>query len=96
MLLSRGVRIGLRVATALTLGFIYLPIALIVLYSFNSARVASWPIAGLTLDWYGRALATPGVRTALFTSLEAAIGATRLRLANSCSRPELRGFYRAG
>jgi putative spermidine/putrescine transport system permease protein len=80
MLLSRGVRIGLRVATALTLAFIYLPIALIVLYSFNSARVASWPIAGLTLDWYGRALATPGVRTALFTSLEAAIGATVVSL----------------
>src|SRR5207253_10425695 len=63
MLLSRGVRIALRLATAATLAFVYLPIALIILYSFNSARVASWPIAGLTLDWYGRALATPGVRT---------------------------------
>ena len=80
MLLSRGLRIALRVATALTLAFIYLPIALIVLYSFNSARVASWPIAGLTLDWYGRALATPGVRNALFASLEAAVGATALSL----------------
>jgi putative spermidine/putrescine transport system permease protein len=80
MLLSRGVRIALRVATALTLGFIYLPIALIVLYSFNSARVASWPIAGLTLDWYGRALATAGVRTALLASLEAAVGATVVSL----------------
>ena len=80
MLISRGVRIALRVATAATLGFIYLPIALIVLYSFNSARVASWPIAGLTLDWYGRALATPGVRTALLASLEAAIGATVVSL----------------
>jgi putative spermidine/putrescine transport system permease protein len=80
MLVSRGVRIALRVATALTLGFIYLPIALIVLYSFNSARVASWPIAGLTLDWYARALATPGVRTALVASLEAAIGATLVSL----------------
>ena len=80
MLLSRGVRIALRMATALTLAFIYLPIGLIVLYSFNSARVASWPIAGLTLDWYGRALATPGVRTALVTSLEAAVGATVVSL----------------
>jgi putative spermidine/putrescine transport system permease protein len=80
MLLSRGVRIALRVASALTLAFIYLPIALIVLYSFNSARVASWPIAGFTLDWYARALANAGIRSALVASLEAAIGATIVSL----------------
>ncbi len=80
MLLSRGVRIALRVATALTLAFIYLPIVLIVLYSFNSAKVASWPIGGFTLDWYARALANNGIRSALVTSLEAAIGATVVSL----------------
>jgi putative spermidine/putrescine transport system permease protein len=80
MLLPRGLRIALRVATAVTLAFIYLPIALIVLYSFNTARVASWPIAGLTLDWYVRALGNTGVRTALLTSVEAAIGATAVSL----------------
>ena len=80
MLLPRGLRIFLRVATGATLVFIYLPIALIVLYSFNSARVASWPIAGLTLDWYGKALGNAGIRSALLTSLEAAIGATIVSL----------------
>jgi putative spermidine/putrescine transport system permease protein len=80
MLLPRGLRIALRLATAVTLAFIYLPIALIVLYSFNTARVASWPIAGLTLDWYVRALGNTGVRTALLTSVEAAIGATAVSL----------------
>jgi putative spermidine/putrescine transport system permease protein len=80
MLLSRGVRIALRVATGLTLAFIYLPIALIVLYSFNAARVASWPISGLTLDWYARALGNAGVRSALITSVEAAVGATIVSL----------------
>src|SRR5207244_6871330 len=80
MQLTRGLRIGLRIATGLTLAFIYAPIVLIVLYSFNSARVASWPIAGLTLDWYGRALGNAGVRSALFTSVEAAIGATVVSL----------------
>ena len=80
MLLSRGLRVALRLASALTLAFIYLPIALIVLYSFNSARVAAWPIAGLTLDWYGRALGNAGVRSALVTSLEAAVGATVVSL----------------
>ena len=50
MTLSRGVRIGLRIATGLLLAFIYLPIGLIVLYSLNTARVATWPIRRLTLD----------------------------------------------
>jgi putative spermidine/putrescine transport system permease protein len=80
MLLPRGLRIGLRVATAVTLSFIYLPIVLIVLYSFNASRVASWPITSLTLDWYGRALGNAGVRTALITSIEAAVGATIVSL----------------
>jgi putative spermidine/putrescine transport system permease protein len=80
MLLPRGLRIALRIASGLTLAFIYLPIAIIVLYSFNAARVATWPIAGLTLDWYGRALGNAGIRSALLTSLEAAIGATILSL----------------
>jgi putative spermidine/putrescine transport system permease protein len=80
MLLPRGLRIALRVASALTLAFIYLPIAIIVLYSFNTARVATWPIAGLTLDWYGRALGNAGIRNSLVASLEAAVGATVVAL----------------
>ena len=80
MRLRRRSRIALRGAVAVTLAFIYLPIALIVLYSFNSARVASWPIAGLTLDWYARALGNAGVRTALITSVEAGVGATAVSL----------------
>jgi putative spermidine/putrescine transport system permease protein len=80
MSLSRGLRIALRVATFAILVFVYFPIALIVLYSFNSSRVASWPIQGLTLEWYGRALSNPGIRTSLLTSFEAAIGATIVAL----------------
>jgi putative spermidine/putrescine transport system permease protein len=80
MLLPRGVRIALRIASAATLGFIYVPILVIVLYSFNSARVATWPISGLTLDWYARALGNAGIRNALLASLEAAVGATLLAL----------------
>jgi putative spermidine/putrescine transport system permease protein len=80
MQLSRGVRAALRIATGLTLAFIYLPIVLIVLYSFNSAKVASWPLAGLTLDWYAKALGNAGIRNALVLSVEAAIGATIVSL----------------
>ena len=48
MTVPRGVRICLRIASALLLAFIYLPIGIIVLYSFNAARVATWPIGALT------------------------------------------------
>ena len=52
-------------STAAILAFIYIPIGIIVLYSFNESRVATWPISGLTLDWYRQALADPGIRNAL-------------------------------
>ena len=80
MVLSRATRLALRIATIATLVFVYVPIALIILYSFNSARVASWPIQGLTLDWYARALSNPGIRAALVTSVQAGIGATVVAL----------------
>ena len=77
---SRATKLGLRVATGLTLGFIYLPLALIALYAFNERRTQAWPIPGLTLKWFERALDNPGARDALLTSLKAALGATVLAL----------------
>jgi putative spermidine/putrescine transport system permease protein len=73
-------RLLLRICTALTLAFIYVPIAVIFLYAFNSRRTLRWPIPGLTLDWFGRAIDNPGVREALSTSLKAATGATLIAL----------------
>ena len=73
-------RIGLRLATAAVLAFIYIPLALVVLYAFNVNLVPSWPIPGLTLEWWTRALANTGVREALFSSVLAGLGATTIAL----------------
>jgi putative spermidine/putrescine transport system permease protein len=73
---SSGVRLVLRLLTAATVAFIYLPIALIVVYAFNTNRVPTWPPAGFTLDWFARAAASTEIRSALLLSLEAAVGAT--------------------
>jgi putative spermidine/putrescine transport system permease protein len=73
-------RIALRLATVLTLGFIYLPLLVIALYAFNDSRTQAWPISGLTLKWFGKALDNPGARDALLTSLKAGLGATALAL----------------
>jgi putative spermidine/putrescine transport system permease protein len=80
MQLSRSARYLLRAGTALTLAFLYIPLAVIALYAFNERRTLRWPIPGLTLDWFGRAFENPGVRDALATSLKAATGATAIAL----------------
>ena len=70
----------LRLATALILAFIYLPIGIIVLYAFNGNTTLRWPIGNLTTEWWGRAFADEGVRQALTLSLVVAGGATVVAL----------------
>jgi putative spermidine/putrescine transport system permease protein len=70
----------LRLGTAVTLGFLYIPLIVIALYAFNSTRVQKWPPAGLTFDWFSKAFDNPGVRDALATSLKAGLGATAVAL----------------
>jgi putative spermidine/putrescine transport system permease protein len=70
----------LRVGTGLTLAFIYAPLAIVALYAFNSSRIQAWPIDGLTLRWFERAIDNPGARDALWLSVKAAAGATLLAL----------------
>jgi spermidine/putrescine transport system permease protein len=48
--------------------FLYAPIGIIALFSFNSGRHAS-DLQGLSVQWYGRALKNPFVMDALETSL---------------------------
>ena len=70
----------LRAGTALTLVFVYTPLIVIALYAFNESRIQAWPIDGVTLEWFDRALHNPGVRDALLLSVKAAAGATLLAL----------------
>jgi putative spermidine/putrescine transport system permease protein len=80
MTLSRRTRLLLRIGTGITLLFIYVPLAVVILYAFNTSRIQSWPIPGLTLEWFDKAIHNPGARDALFLSLKAALGATALAL----------------
>ena len=80
MHLSNGTRWLLRIGTGITLAFIYIPLIVIAIYAFNESRSQSWPIEGLTLEWFSRAFDNPGVRDALWTSLKAGLGATAIAL----------------
>ncbi|MDX6672052.1 MAG: putative spermidine/putrescine transport system permease protein [Solirubrobacteraceae bacterium] len=80
MQLSGPTRWMLRIGTGLTLAFLYVPLIVIAIYAFNPKRSQTWPIDGLTLQWFDRAFHNPGVRDALLQSLKAATGATALAL----------------
>jgi putative spermidine/putrescine transport system permease protein len=80
MQLSGSSRWLLRLGTAVTLAFLYLPLLVILVYAFNSTRVQKWPPAGLTFSWFDRALHNPGVRDALWTSVKCGLLATAVAL----------------
>lgn len=77
---GRVTRIALRLATLLTLAFIYIPIALIVVYSLNTDVTPRWPPTGFTLDWWLVAARNTGLQQAFLTSLTVALGATAIAL----------------
>ena len=77
---GRLARIGLRLATALVLAFIYLPLTIVVLYAFNESGTNAWPPSGFTFRWFGEAMANTGLQQAFLTSLFCALGATLIAL----------------
>jgi putative spermidine/putrescine transport system permease protein len=78
--LSKGARWALRIGTAITLAFIYVPLIVIGVYAFNESRSQTWPIEGFTLEWFDKAIHNTGVRDALWTSLKAGLGATAIAI----------------
>jgi putative spermidine/putrescine transport system permease protein len=80
MYVTGRTRFMLRIGTVITLAFIYLPLLVILLYAFNKQKVQTWPIDGLTLEWFDKAFSNPGVRDALWISLKAGLGATAIAL----------------
>ena len=77
---GRLARIGLRIWVGGVLLFLFVPIAIICLYAFNSSNIQSWPIQGLSLKWFPVAWHDPEVRAAFVLSLKAAVFATVIAL----------------
>jgi putative spermidine/putrescine transport system permease protein len=78
MSLSRPARWLFGAAMALGLLFIYVPMLVVVLNSFNRSPTFAWPPSGLTTRWWNAAVDNEGVRAALVTSLQVAALATAL------------------
>jgi putative spermidine/putrescine transport system permease protein len=80
VILSRGARWALRAAMALGLGFIYVPLAIVLVNSFNADRTFAWPPPRWTTQWWAAAWHNTGVRDALWTSVKAGLGASAIAL----------------
>ena len=78
--LSDGLRRLLGGLSLLVLAFIYLPLAVVVVNSFNSSRTFAWPPPGYTTDWWRIAANSQGAFDALWVSLRVAAVATLVAL----------------
>jgi putative spermidine/putrescine transport system permease protein len=69
--LSRGILIAL---VGFILIFMYVPLLVLVLNSFNQSNISSWPIQGFSFKWWEFAATYEPIRTALLNSLIVATG----------------------
>jgi putative spermidine/putrescine transport system permease protein len=77
---GRGGRRLLAAATIAVLTFIYIPLAVVIVYAFNSSGTVSWPPAGFSTRWLEAALANTGLQDAFITSIAIALGAAAIAL----------------
>jgi putative spermidine/putrescine transport system permease protein len=80
MRLSRGSQALLRLATGITLAFIYVPLLVIVVYAFSVSRTFEWPPPGFTFDWFDLAFDSTGARDAFLYSVKTGVLATAVAL----------------
>jgi len=73
-------RAGLGLWTVLVVLFLWFPLAVILVYAFNTSNIQSWPIPGFTLRWFRVAWNDAEARAALVLSLKAALAATGIAL----------------
>ena len=68
-------RTTLGIATACVLGFLYLPIATLMIFSFNSNPITRLPLTEWTFEWYEKAFSNQVLLTSLGNSMIVAAGA---------------------
>jgi putative spermidine/putrescine transport system permease protein len=73
-------RAALAVWTFAVVLFLWIPLAIILVYAFNTSNIQSWPIPGFTLRWFRVAWEDREARAALILSLKAALAATGIAL----------------
>jgi putative spermidine/putrescine transport system permease protein len=80
MTISRSGRLALSALLGVGLAFIYVPLMVVIINSFNASRTFSWPPSELTTKWWAKAIENTGVREALEWSIIAGLSATLIAL----------------
>ncbi len=79
MTLTRRSTILLRIAVAIGLAFIYIPLIVLGIYAFNASKILEWPPPGLTFEWFPKAIESTA-KDAFWTSIKAGLAATAIAL----------------
>jgi spermidine/putrescine transport system permease protein len=66
--LSRNGKRALRVFFALLVVFLYAPIAILLIFSFNNSALPTFPLSGFTLHWYHQFITNADLKAAIRTS----------------------------
>ena len=77
---SRGTKIALSIFAIIVFGFVYIPLSVVLINSFNAGETLSWPPSGLSIKWWQRAIDNEGVREAIVTSVILGLIATAIAL----------------
>lgn len=71
---------GFVVLVSLVMAFLYTPILILVIYSFNDNRSLTWPLSGFTTGWYEKLFANDQLLSAIGNSFYVASCSTVLTL----------------
>ena len=80
MNISRPTKVTLTAFAVIAFAFVYVPLLVILINSFNAGRTLSWPPTGFSTQWWIKAIDSEGVRSALLTSVQLALIATAVAL----------------
>ena len=62
-------KLALGIWTTLVLLFLFAPLVVVALFSFNDSTISRFPLSGFTLSWYGKLFGDGSLREALGNSL---------------------------
>ncbi|MGZ4403365.1 MAG: ABC transporter permease [Gaiellaceae bacterium] len=76
----RSTRAALTAWSVLVIMFLWIPLAIIAIYAFNSSNIQSWPIPGWTLHWFRVAWHNHEARSSFLLSVKVGAATTGIAL----------------
>jgi putative spermidine/putrescine transport system permease protein len=77
---SRLSRVAFAIWATLIMLFLFVPIAIIIVYAFNPSNVQSWPLHGLSTKWFSSTWHNAEMRHAFWLSVRAGLISTAIAI----------------